>query len=274
MTYDSFADLERGQWSDPSVAASYASGFSQATAGCVPHLLRASGAARGMAALDICCGHGIVAEGLAAAGCAVTMLDFSPAMLELARARVPSARAVEGDACALPFEADAFDAATMGYGILHVPDQGAALREAARVLRPGARLALSSWMPPAENPAFRAALSSIEAHGAPGLSLPPGPDMFAYTDEATAFPPMEAAGFEDLRLEVVETAFETEAPDTLFRFFEEGTARFSAMLVAQPPDRRDAIRGAMAATLRDELGAPPWRIPSPTALVSGRAAGA
>jgi len=47
-----------------------------------------------------------------------------------------------GDAQKLPFESDAFDGATCGYGLRNVLDARACLAELHRVLRPGARLAV------------------------------------------------------------------------------------------------------------------------------------
>ncbi|HJK94412.1 MAG TPA: bifunctional demethylmenaquinone methyltransferase/2-methoxy-6-polyprenyl-1,4-benzoquinol methylase UbiE [Polyangiaceae bacterium LLY-WYZ-15_(1-7)] len=47
-----------------------------------------------------------------------------------------------GDAQALPYEDDAFDGCCMAFGIRNVPDRAAALREMARVVRPGGRVAI------------------------------------------------------------------------------------------------------------------------------------
>ena len=61
-----FVSLERNEWTDSAVAASYAEGFAQAAEMCVPEFLdRCSGAAE---VLDLCCGHGIIARALVDAG--------------------------------------------------------------------------------------------------------------------------------------------------------------------------------------------------------------
>jgi demethylmenaquinone methyltransferase / 2-methoxy-6-polyprenyl-1,4-benzoquinol methylase len=49
---------------------------------------------------------------------------------------------VEGDAERLPFEAASYDGVTMAFGIRNVPDRAAALREMARVTRPGGRVCI------------------------------------------------------------------------------------------------------------------------------------
>jgi demethylmenaquinone methyltransferase / 2-methoxy-6-polyprenyl-1,4-benzoquinol methylase len=90
--------------------------------------------------LDACCGTGDLALAARDAGGDVVGLDFSPAMLERARAKASDVEWVEGDVTALPFQDGSFDAVTVGFGIRNVPDLEAGLGELARVLRPGGRL--------------------------------------------------------------------------------------------------------------------------------------
>ena len=92
--------------------------------------------------LDACCGTGDLAVAAEREGGLVTGLDFSPRMLERARRKSDSIAWVEGDLLALPFDDDAFDAATVGFGVRNVADLEAALAELHRVLRPGGRLAI------------------------------------------------------------------------------------------------------------------------------------
>jgi demethylmenaquinone methyltransferase/2-methoxy-6-polyprenyl-1,4-benzoquinol methylase len=75
-------------------------------------------------------------------------LDPSEKMLEIGRQKIQRAgmqqriEMVVGDAQALPFEDASFDAVSMAFGIRNVPDRGKALREMARVTRPGGRIAI------------------------------------------------------------------------------------------------------------------------------------
>jgi demethylmenaquinone methyltransferase/2-methoxy-6-polyprenyl-1,4-benzoquinol methylase len=62
-------------------------------------------------------------------------------MIERAREKSQTIEWVIGDATALPFKDGSFDAVTVGFGIRNVPDLEAGLRELARVLRPGGRIA-------------------------------------------------------------------------------------------------------------------------------------
>lgn len=93
--------------------------------------------------LDVATGTGAVAlELLRQKGCTVVGLDPSPEMLVEARRRLPpEVRLVEGDAEAVPFPDGAFDGVTFAYPLRYVADPGAALRELARVVRPGGTLA-------------------------------------------------------------------------------------------------------------------------------------
>ena len=92
--------------------------------------------------LDAACGTGDLALAAVRAGGRVTGLDFSRPMLDRALRKAPELEWVEGDVLALPFSDGEFDAATIGFGIRNVEDLEAGLRELARVLRPGGRLAV------------------------------------------------------------------------------------------------------------------------------------
>ena len=117
--------------------------------------------------LDAACGTGDLAEAFAAAGAAaVTGVDFTPAMLQIARSKVARARPeggraarggevddptpayVEGDVMDLAFERGQFDIVSIAFGIRNVIDPVRALREFHRVLRPGGRLVILEFSEP------------------------------------------------------------------------------------------------------------------------------
>jgi demethylmenaquinone methyltransferase/2-methoxy-6-polyprenyl-1,4-benzoquinol methylase len=76
--------------------------------------------------------------------------DFVPAMLRLGRGKAARLMPVAGDALELPFGDAAFDGVMVGWGLRNLVDLDAGLAEAARVLRPGARLViLEMALPPA-----------------------------------------------------------------------------------------------------------------------------
>jgi demethylmenaquinone methyltransferase/2-methoxy-6-polyprenyl-1,4-benzoquinol methylase len=97
----------------------------------------------GDSVLDACCGTGDLAIAAHRHGAGeVVGLDFSEEMLERARRKAPELEWVQGDALALPFADESFDAATVGFGVRNVDDLEAGIRELRRVLRPGGRLAI------------------------------------------------------------------------------------------------------------------------------------
>jgi len=105
----------------------------------------------GQTALDLCTGTGKLARELlplVRPGGRVIGIDFSPGMLELARAREPEVEFRQGDVSRLT-EADAsVDAVTIGFGLRNLVNRDAALREMRRVLRPGGRLVVLEFAPP------------------------------------------------------------------------------------------------------------------------------
>jgi ubiquinone/menaquinone biosynthesis C-methylase UbiE len=93
--------------------------------------------------LDVACGPGYVAEAARERGATPIGVDFSPAMVRVARARVSDIDFRLGDATALDFEAARFDVVVANFGVIHVADPGAAFAEARRVLRPDGAFAFT-----------------------------------------------------------------------------------------------------------------------------------
>jgi demethylmenaquinone methyltransferase/2-methoxy-6-polyprenyl-1,4-benzoquinol methylase len=80
--------------------------------------------------------------------------DFVQRMLRLGRGKSSRLAPVNADALSLPFPDRAFDGAMVGWGVRNLMDLDAGLSEAARVLKPGARLViLEMTLPP--NPRLR-----------------------------------------------------------------------------------------------------------------------
>lgn len=264
---DSFAALEKREWTRPDLARSYARVFATAADMVAPILVEAVNAKPGMKSLDLCCGHGNVASELVKAGAEVTGLDFSPVMLDMARAAVPDAQFVEGDAMALGFDDATFDAVTIGFGMPHVPDPPKVVSEARRVLRPGGRLAFSVWCGPEVDTALGYVFGAIEQFGSPDITLPPGPGANDYADPALAYPVLQAAGFANCHQSIVASEWRVDDPGAPYDFFLEGTARGGALLRPQPPEHAAKIREVVVSKVLEKHGAGPvWNVPIPAVV--------
>ncbi len=99
--------------------------------------IRLTGTGRGSALLDLGCGPGAFCRLAADAGADVTGVDSSPAMLQLARRRVPEGRFDLGDLQSLPYPDDSFDIVTAFHSLMFATDPVAALAGSRRVMRPG-----------------------------------------------------------------------------------------------------------------------------------------
>jgi demethylmenaquinone methyltransferase / 2-methoxy-6-polyprenyl-1,4-benzoquinol methylase len=105
--------------------------------------------------LDVATGTGDLAIELAGRvgpGGEVIGLDFSEAMLELARVKAPAIRFDQGSALELPYADGEFAAATVGFGARNFSDLGRGLAEMRRVVRPGGRVVVLEITTPQKPP--------------------------------------------------------------------------------------------------------------------------
>ena len=97
---DAIRAFEHAGWER--AAGGYEASFATATRTFIPALLDAAGIEAGQSVLDMACGPGFVAAGAAERGAIARGLDFSAAMLGIARTRHPNIVFDQGDAEALP----------------------------------------------------------------------------------------------------------------------------------------------------------------------------
>lgn len=127
----------------------------------------------------------------------VVGLDFTGEMMALGKKKVQGKnlsgkiRFVKGDALALPFSSNTFDAAGIAFGIRNIPQKIQALEEIKRVLVPGGQLLILEMTLP-RRPLFQRAFDLYMKRVALLLAraLSPNPEAYAYlADSITHFPP-------------------------------------------------------------------------------------
>jgi demethylmenaquinone methyltransferase / 2-methoxy-6-polyprenyl-1,4-benzoquinol methylase len=114
-----------------------------------------AGVGPGSRVLDVATGTGDLAIELArrvAPGGSVVGCDFSPGMLDRARVKAPEIVFEWGDAMALGYSDDGFDAATVGFGARNFGDLDRGLAEMTRVVRPGGRVVILEITTPTKPP--------------------------------------------------------------------------------------------------------------------------
>jgi ubiquinone/menaquinone biosynthesis C-methylase UbiE len=230
------------------------------------------------AALELACGTGILTRRLRRAlpaAAQLTATDLNEPMLEHARARTAEAGLSgvawrQADAQELPFVEGSFDLVVCQFGVMFFPDKLRALREARRVLRPGGRLAFSTWLSLAENPAPRIARDTITRFFA---SDPPTfYDMpFGFHDQGAIGELLRQARFQEVAFERVELQGQSPSAADAARGFVTGNPIWlSVSERATAPV--EEILAAVANALADEGGAAPFRVPTRALITRARAA--
>ena len=230
--------FEHAGWQ--SAAARYTDTFAHATAPFIAPLLEVGGVSADKRVLDVACGTGHVAAAAAARGAVAQGLDFSAAMVGIARNTYPGIAVTEGDAENLPYADGAFDAVISGFGIHHVPRPEAALAECSRVVAPHGRVAFTVWAAPVENIAWSLVFDAIARHGnrAAANAPPPGGSL-NQPDHCLRL--LEATCLVDRSAEVVRAEWPLPNASALVAALSAGTVRMAALIAAQDPSALPAI---------------------------------
>jgi SAM-dependent methyltransferase len=261
-------DFELEGWQ---AAASSYDGFAGATRLFVGPLLEAVGVAPGMRLIDIACGTGLAAGVAAAAGARVTGVDFSPAMIVMARGLHPAVDFQTADAEALPFADASFDGAIANFGIHHVERPERALAQARRVLAAGGTFAFTFWADPRENTAWRIIFDAIAACGRLDVPMPAGND--AHATPETFSKAAVAAGFDaqTLRCEPITQDWLLPRDADLISIFETGTVRMATLLRGQGASL-EAVRRHAREAMQQYLRGNTIVLPTRAWLIAAKAA--
>ncbi|HUB12741.1 MAG TPA: methyltransferase domain-containing protein [Acetobacteraceae bacterium] len=242
--------FEHARWEQ--AAPVFDASVATATGQFVEALLDAGGVREGMRVLDVACGSGVAAAEAAERGAIPSGVDFSPAMLAVARATHPGLEFHPGDAEALPCTDATFDAVVANFGIHHVPRPEVALAESFHALAQGGRIAVSFWATPEHNIAWKLLLDAVKRHGdAATTGAPPPGGGFGSVQQILEA--LRGAGFESLRAQFERRVWRHANGASLVAALRAGTARMAAQIEAQSP-------AALRAVIADiDTNAAAWR---------------
>ncbi|VAW75758.1 hypothetical protein MNBD_GAMMA15-2468 [hydrothermal vent metagenome] len=159
--------------------------------------------------LDVASGTGepaISAARRVGPGGRVTGTDLVDDMLVYARQKAANAGlenivfdCLDGEE--LPFPANSFDAVTLRWGLMFMPEPEACLKTLHTALKPGGRIALACWSEPQKNP-FVSLLTSTLGQYMELPTPPPGaPGMFSFADPERLRTMLDSCGFTNIELE-------------------------------------------------------------------------
>jgi SAM-dependent methyltransferase len=203
----------------------------------------------GMKVLDLASGTGEPAISLASrvrpAG-HVTALDLSSELLQIAAERANQRKLTnfsirQADAHELPFPHESFDLVTSRFGVMFFQNCIRALREAHRVLKPGARTCFLAWGP-FEQPYWSSTMGIVAKHVSGPVLVPGGADPFKFGSAGSLSAELRNAGFSQVEEETKSVPWTW--PGTAEEVWEQAQAvatPFLPLLQRVPTEKRNEI---------------------------------
>ena len=222
-------------------------------------MVELAGVGPGSKVVDIGAGYGepsLSAAKAAGPDGSVVAVDPSSEMIAFGRQRAKEAGVeniefVEADAFGINFPEGTFDAALSRWGIIFDPDGEGAAAVVRGFMKPGGRMAISSWGPPDRTPMLgipmRTAMSELDVAppppGTPGpLSRPSGEALGGL---------LEGGGFTDIQTEELEVSFEWDSPEDFTTYIKEIAPPITAMLAPHPADVQERTWNAITEAIRE-----------------------
>ena len=240
---DDFSKLEHDTWTQ--VTGLYDKSWANLTRQFIEPILDAVGIYAGMKVLDVACGPGYVSNAIQSRLAIPTGVDFSSSMIQLAREFYPGIEFVEGDAQALSFPDNKFDAVIMNFGMLHLAKPELGMAEARRVLKTGGRFGFTVWAGPERSPTANVMFSSIMKYANQDVNMPEAPPNYYFSDEKLTTELLQRIGFENVTFD--DHLIEWVVPTAEYYFNTEVNAgvRSGAFLRRQTRETLSLIKQAV-----------------------------
>lgn len=225
----------------------------------------------GQRVLDLACGTGEPA--LAAAARVgkgeVIALDFVEEMLEFAREKAVAKglRNVvfqKADAEELRFPDDSFDAVTIRFGLMFMPEPLVCLKKAYRVLKPDGQFVAACWAAPKDNPWASLPMGIIRRELSMETPAPGSPGLFQFADSARFESIMHEAGFHHVTVEPVHVRMaDFDTPAEYFDWTQDLAGPVAILFKQIPANRQPVVRAEIeravtASNGRVELDGVTW----------------
>ena len=255
-----FRNTQREQWD---VAApgwkKWSDWLDRHTARVSERLVELAGVEAGSRVLDIAAGYGepsLTAAKKAGAEGSVVSTDISAEMQAYGRERAAAAgldnlEFMLVDASTLDFPAESFDAAVSRWGIIFEPDGEGAAARVRGFLKPGSRMAISSWGTPEQVPMIARPMQTTlklldvppPPPGTPGPLSRPTPEAIGGL--------LEGGGFSDVQVEDLDLTFEWSSPEEFSLHIRDIVAPVRRMIEAHPAEVQERAWSAIADDVRD-----------------------
>jgi ubiquinone/menaquinone biosynthesis C-methylase UbiE len=176
--------------------------------------------------------------------------DFAPEMVRAAE-RVASELGIANvefrvlDAERLELDDASADAVLCRFSFMLIDDPLRALSETRRVLRPGGRLAFSTWGAPARNPWMTLPASLMIERGLMEPFSSEGPGVFSMPDADTVVPLLRKTGFDEIEIEEMELGWRFDGPDELWTLVSELQGPIALAIATLADEERRAVRATL-----------------------------
>ncbi len=225
--------------------------------------LRRVGLRAGMQFLDVAAGSGALSIPAARLGAQVLATDLSPFMLELlgARARKEGlsieTRVMDGHA--LQIDSNSFDIAGSQFGVMLFPDMPKAIREMARVVKPGGRVLVHAYGDPHKIEFLGFLISAVQSvrpdfNGPP---MDPPPLEFQLADPDRLHSELSTIGLKDVNVETVTETTEHKNGKDLWDWLVWSNPLVEGVLgrmLNLTNDERGVVQEALDKMVRDRAG--------------------